>query len=312
MNLPRPMMNISQMAVKSEMNVRPFRTMYRSSLQKLCVFCGVLILASLISACAVVRSETVVKVALLAPFEGRYREVGYNALYAARLALQDAGTTNVELLPVDDGGTIQSAADRARALALDPAVGAVVALGYAATDESVLTAFGDIPVVIVGHWSAIPTGESVFMLASSELDDIITTPPAIGVTEAAELDTPLVGGEIFALEQFPQLRDSLDGITIVSSGSLPDDEFAERYLASDQFVPAPGLLATLTYDAFGMVARTMGDSVERGEISRAIAVMTYNGLNGDIRFENGYWADAPINYYSYDTNTGNILFRQMR
>ncbi len=40
----------------------------------------------LLSACAVKRTPTIYRIALLAPFEGRYREIGYNALYAARMA----------------------------------------------------------------------------------------------------------------------------------------------------------------------------------------------------------------------------------
>jgi len=74
------------------------------------------------------------RVALLAPFEGRYREIGYNALYAARLAFTESGFANVELMPIDDGGSVVTAVLRARALTHDPQVIGALILGYQAAD----------------------------------------------------------------------------------------------------------------------------------------------------------------------------------
>ncbi len=260
------------------------------------------IILFLTSACAVVRSEGVVRIALVAPFEGRYREIGYNALYAARLAMQDSGVTNVELLPIDDGGTAESAVDRAQALATDPLVKAAIVLGYAATDADTQVAFGDIPVLIVGHWGTQPQSETIFMLSSCELDDFIVTPPRIEVTDAAQLNSFVIGGEVFTLEQFPKLRESLDGITVVSSASLPDADFAERYAQSDQFAPEPGLLATLTYDATSMAIQAVNDVKTRVDIQLSLGSATYTGLNGSIAFENGCWRDAPIYEYGYNAD----------
>ena len=74
---------------------------------------AVFIILAVVSACAVVRTPSIVRMALLAPFEGRYREVGYNALYAARLGFcRRQAILQVDLLAVDDGGT--QAANRAQ------------------------------------------------------------------------------------------------------------------------------------------------------------------------------------------------------
>jgi ABC-type branched-subunit amino acid transport system substrate-binding protein len=255
----------------------------------------------MMSACAVVRDEPIVRIALLAPFEGRYREIGYNALYSARLAMQDAGVTSVELLPIDDGGMAESAADRAQALSSDPLIKIAIVLGYAATDVRTQQAFGDIPVLVVGHWGALPQTESIFMLSSCELDEFITTPPRIEVTDAAILDAPIIGDEILALQQFAKLRESLDRITVVSSASLPDKDFAERYRQGDQFAPKPGLLASLTYDATDMAIQAITDvNKTRAGIQRSLGSGTYTGLNGSIAFENGCWRDAPIYQYGYN------------
>jgi hypothetical protein len=273
---------------------------------------GALVLVTLLSACAVTHTPPVVRAALLAPFEGRYREVGYNALYSARLAVQDAGGMQVEILPIDDGGTPESAADRARALTFDPLVRAVVVLGYNATEAQTLRAFGDLPVLVVGDWGAQPETERVFILANPMLDDLRTTPPRIEVTDAAALPAPFVCSEVCALEQFPRLRAALDGITVVSSGQLPNTDFTERYRAGNEFAPQPGLLASLTYDAAKIATSAALDTIAlnsvaaRSEIATLFTQTTFDGINGQIRFADGYWADAPIHRYRFE-GTGQLV-----
>ena len=83
---------------------------------------GWILLTINLAACGILQPLEIHKVALLAPFEGPFREFGYNALYAARLAMSDENLENVQLLPIDDGGNIMSAAARIRALNLDSAV----------------------------------------------------------------------------------------------------------------------------------------------------------------------------------------------
>lgn len=74
----------------------------------------------------------VVKVGLVAPFEGRDRAVGYDAIYAARLAVRElneaggVGGYRVALVALDDGGQMDLAQQTAASLAIDPGVVAVV------------------------------------------------------------------------------------------------------------------------------------------------------------------------------------------
>jgi ABC-type branched-subunit amino acid transport system substrate-binding protein len=244
--------------------------------------------------CRGVQTQNIMRIGLLAPFEGRYREVGYNAYYAVKLALQDYGQTDVELVAVDDGGTVESAVDRARALAGDPMTIAVIALGYAATDAETQAAFGDLPVLIVGHWGAKPETSSVLMMANPELDSLITALSQSNIIDAITLEAPIIGGDAFALEQFPMLRENLEGITIATSGSLPDSTFQQRYRNSAQFTPQPGLLATSTYTAAQMILTTweQNKTLDRSGLQ---ALLNANG------FKDGYLESAPINYYAYDS-----------
>ena len=257
------------------------------------------ILLVLLAGCTGVRAESPARIALLAPFEGRYREIGYAALYPARLALDDLERADVTLLPIDDGGSANSAADRARALVLDPLVKAVIVLGYDAAASETLDAFDDLPVIVVGGWHSAPLNAHQFALA---------LPPGAGdserldVTAAARLDAPLTGGEVLALEGFRRLRADLTGVTVISAGSLPGADFTARIMASDPFAVEPGLLATLVYDAVSAAAHVIDEpGAARAQVSENLQSVDFAGLNGLIRFdESGQWRDAPRNAFCYD------------
>jgi len=91
--------------------------------------------SGLIAACAFPGSvRPTVKIGLVAPFEGRYRYVGYDAIYAVRLALHEANDRDglsgygVELVAYDDGADPAMAVEQAQKLDVDPAV--LGALGH--------------------------------------------------------------------------------------------------------------------------------------------------------------------------------------
>jgi hypothetical protein len=73
--------------------------------------------------------KTTIKIGLSAPFEGLYRDVGYEALYAVRLAVRqrnDAGGVGsrylVELVALNDFNEAEEAILQAREMAADPNV----------------------------------------------------------------------------------------------------------------------------------------------------------------------------------------------
>ncbi|MCA1553717.1 MAG: ABC transporter substrate-binding protein [Chloroflexi bacterium] len=82
-----------------------------------------------LAACAPLQlTRPVFKIGLLAPFEGQARAVGYEALYAVKLALRERNGTggvagwSVELVALDDGDQIVQTVEQARMLAVDPDV----------------------------------------------------------------------------------------------------------------------------------------------------------------------------------------------
>ena len=233
-----------------------------------------LLLTMSLAACGTGEASLPKKIALLAPFEGQYREIGYNAFYALRLAFTDAEPMNVRLLAVDDGGTFASASARVRALNLDPAVAAVIAIGPLATHPTAQMA-NDKPLILVGNWGHDRADEDSLYASDSDLAKSRRS------------------GDLEMLAQTRALANDLANLRFSSSGSLPDDAFRQRFLDSALYAPAPNLLATLTYD----IGRLALSAIKDGT---AIGAAEYHGLTGRIRFENGYWADAPRSRFRYE------------
>ncbi len=112
---------------------RPTRRKARSRVPAPCVAVVAVLIAFCLSGCTLpgtVRPS--VKIGLVAPFEGRYRYIGYDVIYGARLAIREANASggvagyNVELVAYDDGADPESAEAQARKLAIDSDVLGVV------------------------------------------------------------------------------------------------------------------------------------------------------------------------------------------
>ena len=115
--------------------MRPHTKHERLTLRRRGPFLSVLLslcLSLVLTACA--STQPVIKIGLVAPFEGRFRAIGYEAIYAARLAIREInarGGVNgyrIELVALDDRGEAERAIDAARQLIIDPQV--VVVIGH--------------------------------------------------------------------------------------------------------------------------------------------------------------------------------------
>lgn len=103
----------------------------------------------LLAACSSAALAPPRKIALLASFEGRERQQGYELLASAQLALQDAARADLTLLPVDSGGSVADAVSRAQALRSDPLVLMVVVAGAYASDPQTLAALAGLPALLI-------------------------------------------------------------------------------------------------------------------------------------------------------------------
>lgn len=115
--------------------------------------------------CGCTSVDPVVKIGLVGPFEGQYRDVGYDVIYSARLAIGEIneaggiGGYRIGLVALDDSGDPELAAQTAASLAIDPDV-----------------------VAVVGHWLPETTAAAAPLYAEAELPFIAGgTPPFTAV-----------------------------------------------------------------------------------------------------------------------------------
>jgi ABC-type branched-subunit amino acid transport system substrate-binding protein len=129
-----------------------------------------LITIFLLTSCASV--APVIKIGLVAPFEGAERAIGYDVIYSARLAVREInqaggiGGYRVALVALDDGGDPELARQTAASLIADPAV-----------------------VTVLGHWLPETTAVAAPLYAQANLPFI---PMGVGPTDQMELSPELI------------------------------------------------------------------------------------------------------------------------
>jgi ABC-type branched-subunit amino acid transport system substrate-binding protein len=122
----------------------------------------------------------VIKVGLVAPFEGRYRTLGYEVLYAVKLAVRDRNASGgvagymVELVALDDGEDVESRRFLAHKFAVDERVMGVIGPFseeslYAAAPSYQQVGLPLIAPVTCPHPGANSPGEPYCLGASAEL-----------------------------------------------------------------------------------------------------------------------------------------------
>ena len=109
--------------------------------------------------------DPVVKIGLVAPFEGRHRAIGYDAIYSARMAVREinaaggVGGHRVALVALDDRADAELARQAAASLVVDPGMIAVV--GHYVTDITEIAApiyaEGGLPLLAMGAPPFTPT-----------------------------------------------------------------------------------------------------------------------------------------------------------
>ncbi len=241
----------------------------------------------LLTACAVTRPT--VKIGLAAPFEGRYREVGYEVIYAVRLAVREANAAggvagySVELVSLDDSGEAGMAIEQARKLATDPQI-----------------------VGVVGHWLEATTVAAAPEYAAAGLPFLATAagpdlPDAsFRLWPASPCPLIIPSGCVNALEDL-RLRGA-DALTLTVPAPLPADStdpgFADRYRALSGGVE-PRFNAVLAYDAARLlleaIARDIGANGRPGRagVETQLARSDYAGLSGRFRFgPDRAWTEA--------------------
>jgi ABC-type branched-subunit amino acid transport system substrate-binding protein len=265
-----------------------------------------------------------VKIGLVAPFEGRYRDVGYEVIYAVRLAVREqnaaggVGGYSVALQAFDDGGDPAQAIEQARKLAADPDVVGVLGHWLQPTTNAAVRAYVEagIPLLATtsgplpdGAWRWWLTTEAEALAVPAEA---LACPPPCEALEdldwlkAAREAKPgrdVYGPALWGQPQFQALAGPLaEGAYFVAPAPYPaesqDPGFAGRYAALSQGV-TPRAYAVLAYDGarllFSAIERSLADGrgATRTGVFQALPVVRLAGLSGELHFDaTGNWVGA--------------------
>lgn len=240
------------------------------------------------AACSMGSTAPVVKIGLVAPFEGRYRAIGYEAIYAARLAIREvnrAGGVNgvrVELFALDDSGERQMAFEQARKLAIDERVVAVIGHFRPDTTSIAIDVYCDKGLPLL----AIDSTRSDHCTNVFSLTPAISNRREAAVTDAASFTFVA---------------------TVPHPNDLPEaNAFVEAYNSIPIDGTQPGPIALQTYDAMYLLFDALERSSRSGDVpSREgmvgeIGDSGFEGLGGEYRFDaRGERVDAEMFTYQY-------------
>jgi ABC-type branched-subunit amino acid transport system substrate-binding protein len=231
-----------------------------------------------LSACAA-SSQPVIKIGLVAPFEGRYRHIGYEAIYAARLAIREINARGginghrIELVALDDRGEPEQAITAARQLVLDPQV-----------------------VAMVGHLRPDSSDAAMKIYCEAGLPVIVVE----SATQACE--------GAFVLGSAPRERWLEDQMIFVSnvpdpSGLSAAQDFVENYNAIPIDGTRAGPIALQTYDVMSLLfeAIARAERIDRDGVQAALRQIDFSGLGAHYAFDQqGQLIDPQTYVFEYD------------
>jgi len=272
------------------------KTPRRCAAQSAIFLLGV-VLVSLLAACSA-STAPVIKIGLVAPFEGRYRAVGYEAIYAARLAIRkinSAGGVNgfrVQLFALDDGGDPDMAIEQVRKLALDPQVTAVV-----------------------GHYRPDTTSAAIDAYCAEALPLLAVDSSRLSPCPSTLLLTPLITDSLIAdSSSFLFHATVSDPVDVLDASP-----FVQAYNSIEEVRinrTRPGPIALQTYDAMYLLFDALARDIEaagtpsREGMARAMADSDVSGLGGRYRFDaEGNRIGAEMRTYSYGKDREPELIR---
>lgn len=248
------------------------------------------LLALFLTACTLTRPT--VKIGLVAPFEGRARAVGYDVIWAVRLAVREANERQavpgygIELVALDDMGDTQRASEQAGKLAVDPQV-----------------------VAVLGHWLQATTTAAADDYASARLPLLaaggVEPDLAAGRLPLWNADDCLLTTAHGCLEDWAGEQTTLEtGVCTLEPIALDDLDpaFVDSYRAlSGGAVPGPATLAA--YDGTRALIAAIAQAAQGGpptreSVAAALPLVNVDGFGGELSWlPDGRRADGTHHGY---------------
>ena len=286
------------------------------------------------------RPRPTIKIALVAPFEGRFREVGYDAFPAMRLALRQQiqaggiGNYQVEFVAYNDNADPAFAERVAHNVVLDADVMAVIGNLRTDTTRATQPVYSQANLALVAPdipADQLPNGPYVFRMGPSTTaqkerlsQSHCTTHDAIQLTGEQAYRGDVNTQTLALLPDFQSpaaanlLGSATQGLCFAAASPYPRDLLtATQALSAFANISggfAPGPRSISTYDATHLIlAALQADITTHGAptregVAEALRHITYDGLLGQISFDaTNTWTTAPVWVYQYDSaGTANL------
>jgi ABC-type branched-subunit amino acid transport system substrate-binding protein len=231
------------------------------------------LISALLALAACAHPPRTVKIALIAPFEGRARQLGYDAFPALRLALRErmvrtsGGSLQIEFVAYDDGADPVKAERVARNAVRDPDV-----------------------LAVIGHLTLTPTLRALPVYRQARIPVLV---PHLA-PESVPQDP-----WVFCMGPAAAARGA-DGREAPDPQSLPAAAQALERFQELSLGPPPSAGSIVAYDAAGVLLSAIDAAHRAGQLDRAgvaaaLRTGAHRGLLGEIRFDaTNRWADAPV------------------
>lgn len=296
------------------------------------------------AACTTV-APPLVKIGLVAPFSGPYREVGYQALYGARLALSEHNIApitpnyHVELIAFDDKAHAATATEQAKKLISDPNVVAVIGhwLEHTTVASAPLFSSAQVPMLATAtlpnkeihdkpYLFRLYPNEDVLLnqLRTAALRHSVKYTCNCNITSGSELlnsiklsapNATAVGGPIWSLEGFISLAgESAEGSYFITPAPHPlvsphTSEFLHNYRKA---FPGQniGWVSVHAYEATRILLNALKESQSptRTHVASSLPLTDYPaGLLGPVHFTHkGEWATPTYHVYKWSSTVRSL------
>ncbi|MCL4504419.1 MAG: ABC transporter substrate-binding protein [Chloroflexi bacterium] len=273
-----------------------------------------------------------IKIALVAPFEGEFREVGYDAFPAMRLALREQiiaggiGNYQVAFVAYNDNGDAAYAERVAHNVTIDRDVVAVIGHFRADTTLAALHVYTEshLAVVVPGvAANRLPYDPLVYRMGptTDALDTALERCPHQNGSAITNWTQPFIGSITpTLLARLPDFQStatagllgaSITGLCFATATPfLRDLPAAGQVLSTFPTVSggaAPQPLSIAAYDATRLILQAIRSDIDahgaptRAGVADALRHIRYQGLLGTVTFNNrNVWADAPVWVYQFD------------
>ena len=284
------------------------------------------------------------KIAIVAPFSGVYREIGYQVLNGARIAVNEYNNSNtalidIELIAFDDEGNTAKAQEQANKVITDKKVLVVIGHWLDKTTSAAAPIYMDAHLPLIST-SAKPSslnnmGKTFFRFhpttkqITTEIErlgkihttystcncDIYEGAQFLETLQEKNQNNVAIGGPLWSLQTFNDIaHNNSEGSFFVVPIPEPmleniTSHFRDQYNTAYPQGPDPNWFSLHAYESINLIVNTIQETQTLNSKSFALTLseIDYHGLIGRVQFDSdGQWITPQVKVYKWDKSTKSL------